>query len=250
MPNSEYTTDQIAIISSNLRTVSDETYPSKTAIAADYNATTTYNIGDYCLRNSLFYKCNTAIPSGGEAWNSGHWDQVDVGSELGGAKVHIGADAPLDPNVRFWLDTDEQGTSSVSSVNSKTGTVVLDADDVDAMHWDLLWENASPTSEFAGQTIELNLTNYDAIYCDFVATSGNIIQSVIMKKGEGAYSRYVSSNGSNVRWYHRQTIVDIAGITFNDGVYFTQGTSGNTSINTYLIPYHIYGIKGLFESSI
>jgi len=74
-----------------------------------------------------------------------------------------------------------------------------------------------------------------------------------MKKGEDAYPRYiraVSSNGSNVRWYHRLATVDIAGIIFSDGQSFIQGTSGTTSLNTYLIPYHIYGIKGLFESSI
>ena len=245
MPNSEYTTDQIAIISSNLRTVSDETYPSKTAIAADYNSTTTYNIGDYCLRNSLFYKCNTAIPSGGEVWNSSHWDQVDVGSELGGAKVHIGANAPLDPNIKFWLDTDEQGTSSVSSVNAKTGTVVLDADDVNAMHWDLLWENADVSSTFAAQTIPLDLSNYIAVYVSIGATSGTLYCEGIIVIGAPTVSlRIASSNGSASATYFRSATVTTTGVDFSDATRFTNGTSGTTTVTNAMIPYQIYGIKG------
>ena len=74
--------NQIQILSSDLRAVSDATYPAKTALASDYNSTSSYNIGDYCMRTGVFYKCNTAIPSGGEAWNSSHWTEASVGTEI------------------------------------------------------------------------------------------------------------------------------------------------------------------------
>ncbi len=53
-------------------------------IAAAYNPTraTGYSIGEYCTYNNLLYRCTTAIPAGGEAWNSAHWVQVTVGQSL------------------------------------------------------------------------------------------------------------------------------------------------------------------------
>ena len=46
------------------------------------------------------------------------------------AVVHVGTSAPSDTDVKFWLDTDEQGQSAVTSVNGRSGAVTLDADDV------------------------------------------------------------------------------------------------------------------------
>lgn len=74
--------NQIQILSSDLRAVSDTTYPVKTALASEYNSTSSYNVGDYCMRTGMFYKCNTAIPSGGEVWNSSHWTETSVGTEI------------------------------------------------------------------------------------------------------------------------------------------------------------------------
>ena len=34
------------------------------------------------MRTGRFYKCNTAIPSGGEVWNSSHWTETSVGTEI------------------------------------------------------------------------------------------------------------------------------------------------------------------------
>lgn len=74
--------NQIQALSSNLRAVSDMTYPAIAAIADEYDASSAYNIGEYCIRSGLFYRCNTAIASGGEAWNVTHWDEVSVGEQL------------------------------------------------------------------------------------------------------------------------------------------------------------------------
>ena len=74
--------NQIQAIASDLRAVSDATYPAKNVIADEYTSLHGYGIGEYCLRNSLLYKCNTTIASTGEVWNSNHWDEVNIGETI------------------------------------------------------------------------------------------------------------------------------------------------------------------------
>ena len=50
-------------------------------IAAEYSTSTTYAVGDYCIRNGALYRCKTAIPTG-EAWTSSHWDVALLASDL------------------------------------------------------------------------------------------------------------------------------------------------------------------------
>lgn len=52
------------------------------AAAYDPQKTTGYSIGEYCTRNNYLWRCTTAVPAGGENWNSNHWQQVTVGEEL------------------------------------------------------------------------------------------------------------------------------------------------------------------------
>lgn len=55
---------------------------SNTAIIADdYDATATYDVGDYCIHEGGLYVCTTSI-STAEAWTAGHWEEVTVGDEL------------------------------------------------------------------------------------------------------------------------------------------------------------------------
>ena len=50
-------------------------------IAAEYDETESYAVGDYCIYDNHYYKCNTAIPSGGETWDATHWDATTLGAE-------------------------------------------------------------------------------------------------------------------------------------------------------------------------
>lgn len=49
--------------------------------APTYDSTASYNIGDVCSYDGYSYKCNTAI-TGGEAWDSSHWDATDAYNEI------------------------------------------------------------------------------------------------------------------------------------------------------------------------
>lgn len=50
-------------------------------ISDAYNSSRTYNVGNYCIHENAFYKCNTASTTG--AWDSSKWDAVTVAGELG-----------------------------------------------------------------------------------------------------------------------------------------------------------------------
>ena len=50
--------------------------------ADEYDATAAYEVGDYCLYNGDLYKCNTAIATGGEAWDASHWTATQIMDEV------------------------------------------------------------------------------------------------------------------------------------------------------------------------
>lgn len=133
------------------------------------------------------------------------------------------------------------GTASHGSANYAARAdhvhAMPSADDVGAMsEWVLLWENASPTSAFAAQTITVSeLTNYDFIlyfFRDAVGIGFNVgISPVIV--GYGAYV----SNGTGSNTLRRYSRID------STNSMYISDASGNA--NTSLIPIYLYGIKGV-----
>lgn len=51
-------------------------------VSTDYDPTSSYAVGDYCIYDNVRYCCNTAIASGGETWNSAHWDVAKVDDDI------------------------------------------------------------------------------------------------------------------------------------------------------------------------
>ena len=153
--------------------------------------------------------------------------------------IHIGTSAPSDGNITLWLDTDEPGMSAVSSVNGATGTVILDADDVGAMHWNLLWTNASSSSSFAAQTVSLDLSGYDIILIIgvFSANYNTVLAPVFSTVGEKGQLIFVGQNG---KVGSRDMTVTATGVQFDVGYY-----DATSDKNAYAIPLKIYGIKGV-----
>ena len=74
--------DGAILLTSNIKTLADATYPANAAVASPYDSSISYIVGSYCLHNGLLYKCNTDIPVGGEVWTAAHWTQVNLGNEL------------------------------------------------------------------------------------------------------------------------------------------------------------------------
>lgn len=48
--------------------------------ADGYDASRSYAVGDYCLRDGTLYRCTTA--TAGEAWNAAHWAATTLAAEL------------------------------------------------------------------------------------------------------------------------------------------------------------------------
>lgn len=63
--------------------ITDQTIRS--SVANEYSATGTYDVGDYCVKDGMVYKCNTAITTA-EAWNASHWTEVKVMDEIESAQ--------------------------------------------------------------------------------------------------------------------------------------------------------------------
>ena len=101
-----------------------------------------------------------------------------------------------------------------------------------------LWENASPTSAFAAQTISLDLSGYDAISIYYKnKTNGSAPQSTgVVPIGDSVILYYMTSDALSQR--RTATISD-------SGVTFTTGYSGSSESTACAIPVIIYGYKGI-----
>ena len=91
-----------------------------------------------------------------------------------------------------------------------------------------LWENASPTSAFANQTLTLDLSSYDLVIILFNLDKNNrsISPAIVPIGHPGA-----SSHGNDVRTF----LVHTNDINFDTA-------SPNSTV---MIPYVIYGVKGV-----
>ena len=124
----------------------------------------------------------------------------------------------------------EQGGTGKSATIENIGKVI-------GINMDLLWTNASPTSDFAKQTISLNLNNYKMVYIVIrrSKTNNNLHNSLVVKKGESGFIFcYLGGYGLLYR--------EIEGIS-NSGVNFGVGVMNGNTDNQYGIPIYIYGIK-------
>lgn len=113
----------------------------------------------------------------------------------------------------------------------------------------LLWENASPTSDFAEQTIALDLSPYDII-----AVLGDGVHAFISHPftagKEGVMSNWVAW-GTGLSYQHSGRVVavsaDDAGLTFGPGRLIRQNTGSVENNNSVAKPQKIYGIRRVTE---
>ena len=120
----------------------------------------------------------------------------------------------------------------------------------------LLWTNASPTSNFAAQALTssdfiggLDLSSFQFIEIHFIASTsynsnvvrtvavGQVINAQIVTDVTTAYTMYVAQRAAST---------SSSGITFEDAYYKSvTSTAVGAKNNNRLVPYKIYGIKGV-----
>lgn len=114
----------------------------------------------------------------------------------------------------------------------------------------LLWTNASPTSNFAAQTVSLALSSYDAveIVCRYSTTSDS-------------RTRYICDVGSSasIDWFYYTVVAgkymgvksrnevsaSTTGVTFGACTTKPGNSTDSTTTDGYIIPIKIYGIRRL-----
>lgn len=103
---------------------------------------------------------------------------------------------------------------------------------------DLLWENASPTSEFAAQTVAVDLSLYSWCAIETYHSTTEVASTVdFMPVKEGVqYAVDVVDSSDNTA--RRPFTISKTGIVF-DGA---KRSGSNTT--KYVIPVRIYGVKG------
>lgn len=111
---------------------------------------------------------------------------------------------------------------------------------VEDIEMDLLWTNASPTSEMGSSTIELDLSAYAGVTIELYSASSSVtshsLTSPLIRKSCGWFAIAFASGSSYRRiFYVTESSVNVAA-----------GTTGTTTADkTQNIPYKIYGVKGV-----
>lgn len=112
------------------------------------------------------------------------------------------------------------------------------------MSMELLWENASPASAFASQTISLDLSNFEYVAIDANyrnSASGSAL--FIFKVGANDFLNNYQIDDNSVYFFTRMIGVSSVSIWFGSG-YYTVGLTP-TKDEARMIPLRIYGIKGV-----
>ena len=90
---------------------------NKSNITDEYDATSTYAIGDMVIHENALYVCSTAITTA-EAWNSAHWTLTDIATAIGTVKTAIPtktSDLQNDSGFAQIDDTEESASKTYSS---------------------------------------------------------------------------------------------------------------------------------------
>lgn len=111
---------------------------------------------------------------------------------------------------------------------------------------ELLWENASPTSDFEGQDVALDLSEYDGVFIIFDLTGSNNYRPspmFVFEKDTGKFYNNFAEAGYKLA--QRNAAVYSNKVTFgNASSMNTYGSQGSTN-NKLIKPVYIYGIKGV-----
>lgn len=102
----------------------------------------------------------------------------------------------------------------------------------------LLWTNASPTSEFAAQTLNFN-GNYDGyIVSAKYGTSYSVVSYTYLKKGVAAYIFSANNLGGGAGVANRYAPTVNA-----NSIKFERGVAPGSYNDAYCIPLNIWGVK-------
>ena len=124
-------------------------------IANDFDATQTYEVGDYVIYNELLYKCTTAVTTAG-AWDSSKWTSCIVTDEMGSGGGGTTVIANPTGTPTDTLSTVQIGQTIFDIAGGSGGEGYSTTE---------LWTgNETPSTSGMNITLNDGISNYDMIY--------------------------------------------------------------------------------------
>lgn len=161
----------ISDINSNMDLIDAEAGRVRANVAANYDSSETYAVGDYCLHDGSLYKCSTTISSP-EAWTAGHWTQIKIAGELSALNGNITALSGKLVTVRLIYNSTSSDFPVGGSVPKPLGdysiSVVARNRNTGAIY--ALWYNSGASAFKLGYTLSGNApSNGDAVDVQYLA---------------------------------------------------------------------------------
>lgn len=113
---------------------------------------------------------------------------------------------------------------------------------------ELVWVNADAGSQFAAQTLNVDINGYDLIAVIYALAAGSANTSIEILPPAFETTLKIDSDvrsSGNVYISSRYMYLGRDGIVFGTGGYKYITSAAFTESNHYLVPYRIYGIKGV-----
>ena len=173
---------------------------------------------------------------------------LDMGFHIymNGNKLH-GLPEPEEDDAaatKSFVETAVEDLSAAVEADFNEFSANVEAEVALKLQMTLLWENESPGSTFAGNTvISLPLSDYTHVGIEFRSDTSvsYVMPMAIYKKGDTG--RYRSHN--SVFTQRAISSISASGVTFGAAVSWSDYGGSYTTNNAQLIPYRIYGIKGV-----
>lgn len=154
----------------------------------------------------------------------------------------------------FIKNTEEINADTLGGISADEYVKLSDLEHLDTsgISIELLWENASPSSEFAAQTVNYNSEISEnnlvlVIGSEYNTTPNhtyNYCTSTISYIGAKGLIHFAFNDGGSIATRHRGFIPSVTGITFESS--YGVKSTGTTAINnSKCIPQRIYVIKGV-----
>ena len=201
----------------------------KSAFAPEYDATKTYNAGDYVTYENLLYRCFCDITTP-ENWADNHWMNVDAGSEMRALQrkeityLHPGTDGTIPGAYVPGVTAVATGNRLVinGEAPASSTSIVIKAFN----GWLKASSNQGTVTTKRFQLIDGHTYQAELKYISGTATS-NVYVRFANGNGNGAAGTYTTNiNGDNVARCVYSKALYPDGISPN--VYITRDSTGNT----------------------